>query len=199
VVRLVPVRDSRRNITTDNWYTSILLVKALMEMKLTLVGTLCKNKSEIPIEFLPNKQREINSSLFGFTKEIAMVSYVPRKSQSVIVISSMHGDVNIDEDTGGCKKPEIVTFYNSTKGGVDTCDQLCSSYSVGRRTRRWALAVFLHFLNVSALNSYVVYKMNACDKIQRRVFLNNLGKELLMENIVRRMTSLTYHVALERK
>jgi len=110
---LVPVRDSGRSITTDSWYTSIPLVKALLEMKLMLVGTSRKNKSEIPIEFLPN--RGINSSLFGFTKEITMVCYVPRKSQSVV-----HGDGNIDEDTGACKKPEIVTFYNSTKGGVNT-------------------------------------------------------------------------------
>jgi len=47
--------------------------------------------------------------------------------------------------------------------------------------------VFFHFLNVSALNSYVVYKMNACEKIQRMAFQKNLGKELLMVNIVRRM------------
>lgn len=96
----------------------------------------------------------------------------------------------IDEDTGSSKKPEIVTFYNCTKGGVDSCDQLCSNYSVGRRTRRWPLAVFFHFINVSALNSYVVYyKMNTREKIQRRIFLKNLAKELLMENVVRRMSN----------
>lgn len=46
------------------------------------------------------------------------------------------------------KKPEIITFYNITKGGVDTCDQLCSNYNVGRRTKKWPLAIFNHFINV---------------------------------------------------
>ena len=40
------------------------------------------------------------------------------------------------------KKPEIVHFYNSTKVGVDTVDQLCGNYSVSRRTRRWPLCIF---------------------------------------------------------
>lgn len=70
-----------------------------------------------------------------------MVSYVPAKSRSVVLISTIHNDDLIDEDTSE-KKPEIITFYKTTKGGVDTCAQLCSNYNVGRRTKRWSLAIF---------------------------------------------------------
>ena len=34
----------------------------------------------------------------------------------------MHQDKKIDEATSGDKKPEIISFYNSTKGGVDVVD-----------------------------------------------------------------------------
>lgn len=187
VQRLVAhITNSGRNITVDNWYTSVPLARTLLDMKLTLVGTLRKNKREIPAEFLPDKQKNVKSSLFGFTKEMCMVSYVPRKSYSVVLISSMHSDAKIAAETGADKKPEIVTFYNCTKGGVDTCDQLCSNYSVARRTRRWPLAVFFHFLNVSALNAYIIYKMNTSKKIQRRIFLKELANKLIMESVVRR-------------
>lgn len=34
------------------------------------------------------------------------------------------------------KKPTMVEFYNQTKGGVDTFDQMCSISSCSRKTRR---------------------------------------------------------------
>lgn len=74
--------------------------KWLLKHKIILKGTLRKNKREIPPEFLPDRKREVHSSIFGFTKEISMVSYVPAKSRSVVVISTMHNDDLIYEDTG---------------------------------------------------------------------------------------------------
>lgn len=43
-----------------------------------------------------------------------------------MLLSTMHRDKAIDEDSGADKKPEIVTFYNKTKIGVDVVDQMCS-------------------------------------------------------------------------
>jgi len=34
----------------------------------------------------------------------------------------MHNDKAIDMNTGEKLKPEMITFYNSTKSGVDTMD-----------------------------------------------------------------------------
>lgn len=112
---------------------------------------------------------------------MTMVSYVPKTSRSVILVSSMHHDDNIYEATGDLHKPELVTFYNCTKAGVDVCDQLCSTYSVSRRTKRWTLAVFFHFLNVAAHNALVLYKMNTASpmQIKRRIFLKQLSQELV--------------------
>jgi len=77
VKRLVsPIENSYKNVTTDNWYTNIPLLHYLLEKKTTLLGTMKKNKREIPPEFL-------------------------------------------------LKKPEIILDYNTTNGGVDTCDDVC--------------------------------------------------------------------------
>ncbi|KAG5874625.1 hypothetical protein JTB14_009274 [Gonioctena quinquepunctata] len=48
---------------TDNWYTSIEAARMLEEKGLTFVGTLKKNKREIPAAFLPSKAREVGSSI----------------------------------------------------------------------------------------------------------------------------------------
>jgi len=61
-----------RNITTDNFFTSIPLVTELLAMNITYIGTLRKNKAEIPQEFLPVKTREVYSTLFGHTEKITI-------------------------------------------------------------------------------------------------------------------------------
>lgn len=181
VMRLTrPIYKTGRNVTVDNWFTSIPLANNLEKHKLTLVGTLRKNKKEVPLEFLPKKSREVKSSLFGFTKSTTLLSYVPKKSKAVLLLSTMHHDAKVDPESGADRKPEILTFYNMSKGGVDTADKLCSTYNVGRRTRRWPLAIFFHIINVCALNSLIIYNLNNPEEpTVRRNFLKMLGRELV--------------------
>ncbi|GBP09953.1 hypothetical protein EVAR_70925_1 [Eumeta japonica] len=47
-------------------------------------------------------------------------------------ISTLHNDDRIDPTTGDNAKPEMITFYNKTKGGVDVVDRLIEEYSVAR-------------------------------------------------------------------
>jgi len=54
------LKNTCRNLTADNWYTSYPLAVSLLKDKITLVGTLKKNKKKIPFEFLPNKNKEAN-------------------------------------------------------------------------------------------------------------------------------------------
>ena len=85
VERLIShLKGTCRNLTTDNWYTSYTLAMSLLQDKITLVGTLKKNKREIPAEFLPNKQKPISSSMFGFQKHATLVSFTPKKNKSVV-------------------------------------------------------------------------------------------------------------------
>jgi hypothetical protein len=74
-----------------------------------------QNKREIPQEFKPARQRDENSSIFGFTNDLTLVSYAPNKNKSVVLLSSLHHDSAICRNSG---KPEIIEFYNKTKGAV---------------------------------------------------------------------------------
>ena len=115
-----------------------------------------------------------------------MVSYVPKKGKAVLVLSTMEFGKDIDEATGNKKKPSMITFYNSTKGGVDSNDQMCANYNVGRRTKRWPLAIFFHLINTSGVNAYVVYrnaKMSG-GHLPRRIFLKELGHQLVKNHVI---------------
>nr|CAI5866085.1 unnamed protein product [Callosobruchus analis] len=58
---LQPFEGSFRNLTMDNWFTSVSLADQLLKgpYKTTLIGTIRKNKLEIPPEMLDIKNRKV--------------------------------------------------------------------------------------------------------------------------------------------
>ena len=181
-----PLFGSGRNITADNWFTSFDLVDKLKTKKLSYVGTVRKNKKQLPIAFINVKGRKANTSMFGFNNNKVLVSYIPRERKNVILVSSLHDDDAIDPQSGEQMKPEIITFYNQTKCGVDVADQMCASYNVSRNTRRWPMVIFYTILNIAGINSQVIYIGNNLEKKRRRLFLKELSHELVLEHLQRR-------------
>ncbi|XP_027129155.1 piggyBac transposable element-derived protein 4-like [Larimichthys crocea] len=185
------IRQTGRNITMDNFFTSVPLAEKLLEKNLTIVGTLRQNKPDIPPIMKPSKSREIHSSEFGFNGNMTMVSYVQKKGKAVVLLSTMHDDRAVDESSQK-KKPEVIQYYNKTKGGVDTMDQMVSNYSCQRRTRRWPMVLWYNMLDVATLNAYTSFTAQHPGYMggvsnARRLFIKELGKELVMPHMKRRM------------
>jgi len=89
--------------------TSIpLAIDLLKNHNTTVVGTLRKNKREIPLCcFLETKKRQLNSTMFGYDKDILLTSYVPKKNKNALLISTMHeqGVINPESEE---RKPEVI-------------------------------------------------------------------------------------------
>lgn len=186
VKRLVQVvKGTYRNITMDNWFTSFPLALELKnDCKLTMLGTLKKNKREIPPELVNTAERKEKSSQFAFHQDCILVSYVPKKKKNVLVLSTTHSDDGIDNETG---KPMMVIDYNQTKYGVDVVDQMCSTYNVARNSRRWPLTIFFDIMNIAGINALVLHELNNPNSsISRNNFLHTLGLDLLRPQIVKR-------------
>lgn len=176
------VKNSNRNLTLDNWFTTVPLVQRLLhEFKLTVVGTMKRNKPQLPIEATDKdfQGRGAPTSLFLFHDDMTVVSFKPNTKKLVVLVSSMHSSGKINEDT---QKPDIVHIYNSTKGGVDSFDQMCQNMNHGRKTRRWPLCFFYNMLNISSINAYVIYAHNLYSRGQkpltRQEFMLELHKNL---------------------
>ena len=74
-----PLYNKGYNLCTDNFYTSFPLANHLIQKKTTLVGTIRKNKAEIPISFNTSKKRDAGDFLYGYQKDLTLLSYVPKK------------------------------------------------------------------------------------------------------------------------
>lgn len=74
VERLISsVKGSNRNITMNNWFTSVPLTqKLLADYKLTVIGTIKRNKREFSNEFIDLKyiNRKAYSSLILFANNL---------------------------------------------------------------------------------------------------------------------------------
>lgn len=189
-----PISRSGRNISMDNWFTSFPMIEDLFtNHRLTVVGTVKKNKRELPKELTEIKNRPLCSSIFAYQKNMTLVSYVPKKGKNVLVASSMHYDGQIDTTTEDKHKPEIITFYNVTKSGVDSVDQKIAQYTVSRNTRRWPIVMFYNMINIAGINGHVVYKSNSQEMNEltksRRVFLTNLALDLVNPQLQKRATN----------
>lgn len=177
------------NITCDNFFTSYRLGDALQERKLTMLGTVRKNKPELPSEILKMQGRPLHSSKFAFTEKTTLVSYCPKRNKNVLVMSTMHKDASLS--TREDMKPQMILDYNATKGGVDNLDKVTATYSCQRKTARWPLVVFYNIVDVSAYNAYVLWieinqQWNASKLYRRRLFLEELGKALVTPKIQNR-------------
>lgn len=192
VLRLIkPISKTGRNVTMDNWFTSIPLAKELLnDHYLSMVGTMRKNKRELPpivttIKTIDSK-RPVGSSMFLFTENLTLVSYIPKSNKVVLLLSSMHEGDEIHPVTG---KPSIIMDYNTCKGGVDTVDEMKGSYSVARNSRRWPLTIFFSLLNIATINSQVIYRFNnpAESSISRVQFIKSLAKALCYDQLKNRI------------
>lgn len=94
----------------------------------------------------------------------------PKSQKTIFQLSTCDEEGTIDEFT---KKATMVEFYNQTKGGVDTLDEMCSLASCSQKTRRYptTLCNFHGMLNIAFINSYVIrvnITLNANKKLLSR-------------------------------
>ncbi|XP_035222912.1 uncharacterized protein LOC118195693, partial [Stegodyphus dumicola] len=88
----------------------------------------------------------------------------------------MHSNVFVDDSIK--KKPNTVTYYNSTKCGFDVADQMLRKYSTSSGSRRWPVHVFYNVLDIAALNAWILFKESLGTSISRREFILALVEEL---------------------
>lgn len=188
------LKESGRNVTCDNFFTSLSLARKLLAKKLTLVGTLRANRREIPRHLTTHQGRQFCTTIQARNNDgdcgVLLVSYMAKKNKVVNILSTLHKKTSLDHSTEK-KKPDVVLYYNQTKGGVDAADERVGTYSVKFKCRRWHLVFFCNILDLCALNAFVVHSIfdplwNHRKLYRRRLFLLELGNALVHRHTLRK-------------
>ncbi|CAK9803942.1 PiggyBac transposable element-derived protein 4 [Anthophora quadrimaculata] len=169
-----------RNITTENFFTSLPLATKLLAKKTTIVGTIRANRKELPrLAKLKNDDMTLFSTKLYRSNNCMLTIYKAKPRKKVLILSSMHNSVQVEEND--TRTPETIQLYNSTKFGVDVTDQMARNYSVKSKSRRWPLQVFFNILDLAGINAWVLYKETTGGEITRQEFLFQLAEELAIE------------------
>ncbi|XP_071634383.1 piggyBac transposable element-derived protein 4-like isoform X1 [Temnothorax longispinosus] len=190
-----PIYHSNRNITCDNWFSSVEIFNQMYkDYNLTMVGTIRKNKRQIPKNF--KSTASVGTVRCGYDGTNVLMSWCPKKNKVVLILSSLHKSCKISKDSG---KPELVDFYNSTKAGTDVFNQCCALHTCARKTNRWTMRFFLGMLDQASVNSHILYNFNVLHKIEnRRSFLKELSLSLITPHLHKRKNTNGLHISVIR-
>ena len=146
---------------TDNFYTSLKLALHLISQRTHLCGTIRKNSRGFPkLERRPLLRGD-NIKLANAEGIVACHWWDKHQVYYLSTCTDGH-DVQITRLRGEIShKPHQLHAYNASMGGVDKSDQLRSYFRVGRPSIKWWKTCFNGLLNITIINSYVLY----CQKI----------------------------------
>ena len=169
VMRLLKLYLNKgRNVTTDNYFTSMKLATDLQKCKTSLLGTVNRIRKEVPAVVKHMKEPLYSTTLYK-SGDVTMTVYQGKARKNVVLFSTLHQNITIAENAK--KTSESVKAYNDTKYGVDIVDQMARKYSVKTSTRRWPIHSFQNTLDLAAINAWIAYKEVTKNNIPRRVFL----------------------------
>lgn len=171
--------DVGHSLFMDNFYNSVNLVHELLERKTYVTGTLRKNRKGNPKEVIAAKPKK--GEVVDYYSEDGVCVLKWRDKREVLMISSEFSGEMIDVPNRRgvvSRKPEMVSMYNQSMGGVDHFDQMMSYYPIERKTLKWTKKMGIHILHLCIYNAFTLY-----NKYNQKMFLydfrNSVIKSLL--------------------
>lgn len=139
------------------------LCKRLLTCGIQSCGTVRINRVGIPKPFKDEKLKKgdvvsfQDGTLTGIRwmdkRPVAALSTIHDASVTTVSRRSRLAPGGIES----ISKPVMIVEYNKYMGGVDVADQLVTYYGFNHCSKKWWKRVFFHLLEVSLVNSYIIY------------------------------------------
>ncbi|XP_015436661.1 PREDICTED: piggyBac transposable element-derived protein 4-like [Dufourea novaeangliae] len=171
---------------TDRYYTSYILAQELSKLNCHLTGTILTNRKELPKEIKkPNFSKKLT---VAYRRGKTLV--LGWKDKRVVTCLTTRGDTGMTTfrriTRGGVdimvKKPNVVLNYIKYMGGVDLADQYASTCCFLRKSLKWWHKLFFGGMEISLINSYILYKQEKIKKgekpLSHRRYVKTLVEQL---------------------
>ena len=175
----------------DNFYSSPKLCIVLFHRGCFLTGTR-ENRIGFPKNLrnpLPLKSECGTSRWFRDGQTVLFLKW--KDTKVVCVISSFYPATGRDFIERGrgvlvggryvkqrVNIPPPMKGYNSNMGEVDLSDQLLKCSEIIWKTKKWWKTLFLHFIDVAIVNSFIIHK-SIGGKLDHKMYRVNLAKSLI--------------------
>nr|XP_033502423.1 piggyBac transposable element-derived protein 4-like [Epinephelus lanceolatus] len=176
-------------IYTDNFYTSPLLFRHLIQEGFGVCGTYREGRIGVPKTKENALDKRASRGSIRWIRDGDLLFIKWKDTREVSLCSSVHpvysGDmVERWQKTGeqhrrvSIPRPTAVTEYNKYMGGVDTSDQMLGTRSVHRKTKRWTTTVFQHLVDICVTNSFIIHKEVCANQQQAHMTRQQFQEEL---------------------
>ena len=159
---LEPFLNKGYTLFTDNYYTSPILFRKLLNADTLACGTLRLNRKGVPKDVAQVKLKTKGEKKVVHCGQLTLMKMLDRKVFSIL--TTAHSTQNVE--TGkinpvthlATTTPECVHEYNKYMGAVDRSDQMVGYNCFQRRTLKWWKKCIFHMLNLCVVNAYILYK-----------------------------------------
>lgn len=151
----------------DNFFNSYELLLTLKENKIFACGTLNPRRKNLPI--LKSEKSMVRGDYdWKQTNDgITMIRWMDKKT--VNFLSNYHDPREVmsvkrrqkDGSSVMVPCPKILSDYNLNMNFVDNFDRLKKDYQIDRKSKKWYLRLFFHYLDVCITNSFIIHKQVA--------------------------------------
>ncbi|XP_022175570.1 piggyBac transposable element-derived protein 3-like [Myzus persicae] len=196
--RVIP-RNEHHKLYFDNYYTSIPVMVYLEKLSIHTVGTFRRNRFP-DIALMPEKEM-MKKPRGTYDECLTVVDGVPittvswKDNKIVNVTSTFIGALepttvrrydkkqkkNVDVE-----RPKIIEVYNKHMGGVDLMDSLIGRYRIIMRSKKWYIKIFYHLLDMTVVNSWLMYKKITGNTMPLAKFREHLSVTLMQSGIAKR-------------
>ncbi|KAM4588720.1 piggyBac transposable element-derived protein 3-like [Odontesthes bonariensis] len=191
------IQDKNHKVFFDNFFCTIPLLQALEHQGIYSTGTCRSNRLHGAQEKL-KREKQIKQegrgsvSVVTNARNITVTRWLD--SSVIHMASSCTGLSPTDVAQRWSKKekqmlniqrPFSVKLYNQHMGGVDLMDQCVAMYPHRRRNKRWYIRVFFHFLDVTTVNAWLLYRMSGNEAKDLLHFKASIARALINSGSVK--------------
>ncbi|KAM3849815.1 nipped-B-like protein B [Diretmus argenteus] len=176
----------------DNFYTSPLLFRDLLQKRIWACRTIRTNR----VGFPQTKENCITSKSargsIRWIRKDSLLFVQWRDTRDVNLCSTIHmahGEATVQRRVKGADGwvlkdipvPPAVKEYNQRMGGVDLSDALIGYYKVLHKTKKWYKSFFYHFIDIAIVNAFIIHKDIAKKKGEVPMMQKTFRETLLQE------------------
>nr|XP_050043543.2 piggyBac transposable element-derived protein 3-like [Dermacentor andersoni] len=174
--RMIP-RGVHHKVYFDNYFNCPTLQVYLEKDSVHCIGTVRTNR--VPGVSLPSEQEMKKKGRGHFEERVAVIDGIElsctrwQDTRAVTLLSSFVGTQPATsvsrydrqkKERSEIPCPAAITIYNKHMGGVDLLNSLISIYRPYLRLKRYYFRVFLHILDLTTVNAWLLYKRNVMKK-----------------------------------
>lgn len=148
----------------DNYFSSVDLMLSLKNKNINACGTIRRDR-----KFLPKRiRKDLTPGEYEFKTSYKGLTWVQWYDKKIVNFISNFHDPSIlsiiqrkqkDGSYEYFSCPNVIEDYNANMGFVDKADRSIATYGINKRSKKWWHRIFWHFIDVSIVNSYILYKL----------------------------------------